>query len=143
MKKLRIIAFALCAVALTACTKSPYDKAVDYLDELSTAVQAATNETEYDVVYNKIVTLNSNDIMSNLNNLSQEQKQEITAKTVNLTMEALAVKAILYVMPQDITPTADDISKLTNECLQNKADVMTAPYPQVRAIVRKYYKLDE
>lgn len=145
MKTIKIIAFALCAFALWACSKpqSPYDKAVDYIDELSTEVRAATNDAEYDAAYKKIVNINANEVMTNLGSLPQAQNQEVMAKAENLILEALAVKAILYVMPRDITPSPDDISKLVDVCLQDKADVSVSPYPQVRTIVRKYYKLDE
>lgn len=145
MKTIKIIAFTLCVFVLLACSKpqSPYDKAVDYIDELSTEVRAATNDAEYDAAYKKIVNINANEVMTNLGSLPQAQKQEVMAKAENLILEALAVKAILYVMPRDISPSADDISKLTDECLQDKADVLVAPYPQVREIVRKYYKLGE
>ena len=96
-------------LAVSACTKTPYEKAVDNIDGLTEEVISSTNETEFDSVYNKIVKLSSNELMTNLSDCSNEEKTTIKEKAINLTMSALAVKAILYVMPKDITPTSQDM----------------------------------
>lgn len=143
IKTISAVFTAIFAFLLIGCKQSPYDKAIDYMDELSTEVMAATNDTEYDAVYNKIVSLNKSEVMTNLRGLSQEQSQTIKVKATELTLEALAVKAILYVMPKDVTPTADDISKLVNECIEKKLDTMSNPYSDVRKLVYEYYHIAE
>lgn len=130
---------AVFAFLLVGCKQTPYDNAISYIDELSTEVMTATNDSAYEVVYNKIVTLNTSEVMTNLNGLSQEQSQTIKQKTAGLMLEALAVKAILYVMPKDKTPTPDDISKLTNECIEKKLNTIAPPYADVRTLVNEYY----
>lgn len=122
------------------CQKSPYDKAVDYIEGLSIEVMKATNEAEYDAVYNRIVNLNANEVMVNLKDLSPEQSQTIKQKAADLTFKALAVKAILYVMPQTIKPTAADITTLANECIQKKLNVITPPYTDVKSLVDEYFR---
>lgn len=135
--------YAIVSIALVflfvGCQKSPYDKAVDYIDGLSAEVVKATNEAEYDAVYNQIVNLNANEVMVNLKALSPEQSQTIKQKAVDLTFKALAVKAILYVMPQSIKPTAADITTLANECIQKKLNVTTQPYTDVKSLVDEYF----
>lgn len=143
IKTISAVLTTVFALLLMGCKQTPYDKAINYMDELSTEVMAATNDTEYDAVYNKIVSLNTSEVMSDLRGLSQEQSQTIKAKATELTLEALAVKAILYVMPKDATPTADDISKLANECIEKKLNTMTSPYADARKLVYKYYHYAE
>lgn len=140
-KTISAVITAVFAFLLVGCKQSPYDNAISYIDELSTEVMAATNDSVYEVVYNKIVTLNTTEVMTNLNGLSQEQSQTIKQKTAGLMLEALAVKAILYVMPKDITPTSEDMKKLADECIQNKLNVLIAPYGDVRALVHEYYHI--
>lgn len=126
---------------VTGCQKSPYDKAINLIHELSEEVTTVTNMQAYDAVYNKIVNLKSNVLITNLKNLSDTQKQELTVEMTNLTMKALTVKAILYVMPSSVTPTSDDINKLCKECMDQKANVVSANgYPEVKAIVEEYFK---
>lgn len=143
IKTISAVLITVFAFLLIGCKQTPYDKACSYIDELSSEVMAATNDTEYDAVYNKIVSLNTSEEMSDLRGLSQEQSQTIKAKATELTLEALAVKAILYVMPKDVTPTVDDISKLANECIEKKLDTMTSPYSDVRKLVYEYYHIAE
>lgn len=126
---------------LSGCKQSPYDKAVSYIDNLSTEIMSVTTDAEYEEVYNKIVALNSNEAMTNQTDLSQEQKQDIAQKTIKLTQEALVVKAILYVMPKDIKPTAEDMAKMTDECIQKKLNVLAHPYSDVWTMVKEYYQL--
>lgn len=133
-----IIAFAF---FFGGCKQNPYDEAVEYIDQLSEEVMSATNETEYDAAYNKIICLNASEKMTNLKNLSSEQKKTILTKATDLTGKSLAVKAILYVMPKDITPTSEDMKKLADECIQNKLNVLVAPYGDVRALVHEYYHI--
>lgn len=136
------IIFIASLVLLFGCKQSPYDKAVSYIDNLSTEITSVTTDAEYEEVYNKIVTLNSNEAMTNLTDLPQEQKREIAQKAIRLTQEALTVKAILYVMPKDVKPTTGDIVKLVNECLQKKLDILNSPYSDVSAMVKEYYRMN-
>lgn len=143
IKILMSSALAIAMATLVGCKQSPYEKAEAYIDELETEVMSVTTAAQYDAVYTKIIELPKSEVMNNLTELSDGQKKEIVHKTVELTLEALAVKAILYVMPKDVTPTADDISKLANECIEKKLNTMTTPYADVRKLVYEYYHYAE
>lgn len=60
-----------------------------------------------------------------------------------LTFNASSVKAILYVMPKDITPTVDDMNQMVKECIQKKCNTLTQPYEDVRVVVNEYYSTKE
>lgn len=124
---------------LNSCCDNRYDKAIAYIDQLSTEVVSATTEEDFDVVYNKIVALKTDKVMTDLTDLSDNQKAEFLKKMETLTFNALAVKAILYVMPKDITPTADDMNQMVKECIQKKCNTLTQPYDDVRTVVSEYY----
>ena len=128
---------------MSSCSDSRYDKAIAYIDELSTEVVSSTTEKEFDVVYNKIVALKSDKLINDLTDLSDNQKAELLKKMATLTFNALAVKAILYVMPKDITPTAADMNQMVKECIQKKCNTLTQPYEDVRAVVNEYYSTKE
>lgn len=131
------------AALMSSCSYSRYDKAIAYIDELSTEVVSSTTEKEFDVVYNKIVALKSDKLINDLTDLSDNQKAEFLKKMETLTFNALAVKAILYVMPKDITPTADDMNQMVKECIQKKCNTLTQPYEDVRVVVNEYYSTKE
>lgn len=84
LKSLISVILTAIAVIVSSCSNSPYDKAVNYIDELSAEVKTVTTEIEFDKVYNKIVNINSNGIMTCLSDLSREQKQVIIQKMANL-----------------------------------------------------------
>ena len=142
-KTFSVILFIAIVFLFFGCKQSPYDKAVNYIDELSAQVTSATNEAEFDKAYNKIITINSNEVMTSLTDLSQGQKQMIIQKMSDLTFKALAVKAILYVMPKDITPTPKDMSKLVDLCINKKLNVLSQPYTDVKSLVNDYYKINQ
>ena len=126
---------------MTSCQKSPCDNAIDLIHELSAEVTSATDTKTYDEVYNKIVNLKTNPLITGLKDLSASQKQEFTEEMTNLTLEALAVKAILFEIPSSVTPTSEDIKNLCKKCIDAKASVITAGgYPEVKAIVEEYFK---
>ena len=131
------------AMLLNSCSDNRYDKAVAYIDQLSTEVVSATTEEDFDAVYNKIVALKSDKLINDLTDLSDNQKVELQQKMVTLTSNALAVKAILYVMPKDTTPTADDMNQMVKECIQKKCNTLTQPYGDVRTVVSEYYSAKE
>lgn len=135
-----IITVAIVGI-LVACKQKPYEKAISYIEKLSSEVMASTNESEYDAVYNKIVALNSNEVMTNLSGLSQKQSETIQQKTIALTLDALAVKAILYVMPTNIKPSPEDISKMATDCIEKNLNTTTPPYTDVRTLVNDYYHI--
>lgn len=137
------IIFIAFLALFSGCQQNPYDKAVSYIDNLSTEITSVTTDTEYEEVYNKIIALNANETITNLTDLSQEQKREIVQKAARLTQKALAVKAILYVMPKDIKPTAEDITKMTNECIQKNLNTINSPYSEVSAMVKEYYRMNK
>ena len=131
------------AMLLNSCCDNRYDKAIAYIDQLSTEVVSATTEEDFDVVYNKIVALKTDKVMTDLTDLSDNQKVELQQKMATLTFNALAVKAILYVMPKDITPTADDMNQMVKECIQKKCNTLTQPYEDVKVVVNEYYSTKE
>ena len=132
MKKFLTIFAAALAIILSGCKQS----ATDYLDQLSNEIKACTTETEYDKVYEKIIALQNDDRFKS----NPQNAMEILAKTTRLTNEALAVKAILYVMPKSVTPTKEDIKSLTDICIKNKLNVTVLPYSEVRDLVYKHFK---
>lgn len=144
MKQKFVITAIIVNIALIVCNCSnrPYDKAVSYIDELTAEVMSATTEAEFDKVYNKIITIHSNEVMTDLTDISQDQKQVIAQKMANLTYKSLYVKAILYVMPKDITPTSKDMAKMADECAEKNLNVISTPYPEVKAMVYDYYHLN-
>lgn len=131
------------AVLLNSCNKTPYEKAISYIDDLSEEVLSATSQEEFDEVYYKIIDLNNNPLIRDLNNLSSEQNREFTAKAAQLTFNALAVKAILFVLPKDIKPTADDMKEMATECVDKSVNVISQPYPEVRELVYKHFSISE
>ena len=131
------------AALMSSCSDSRYDKAIAYIDELSTEVVSSTTEKEFDVVYNKIVALKSDKLINDLTDLSDNQKAELLKKMATLTFNASSVKAILYVMPKDITPTVDDMNQMVKECIQKKCNTLTQPYEDVRVVVNEYYSTKE
>ncbi len=145
MKQNFIISTIIVALAaiVCSCSDSPYDKAVSYIDELTAEVMSATTEAEFDKVYNKIITINSNEVMTDLTDISQEQKQVIAQKMVDLTYKSLSIKAILSVMPENITPTSTDMAKLADECAEKNLNVLNVPYAEVKAMVHDYYHIDK
>lgn len=68
------------AALMSSCSDSRYDKAIAYIDELSTEVVSSTTEKEFDVVYNKIVALKSDKLINDLTDLSDNQKAELLKK---------------------------------------------------------------
>lgn len=126
---------------VSSCTKSHYDKVNSYLDVLSAKVVSSTTEEEFDVSYRKVVELKDNELMVNLSDLSHKQKLEILLKVETLTMKALAVKAVLYVLPKNIKPTAKDMKYLTNEILKRELDLISFPYSDVKTLVNEYYSV--
>lgn len=131
------------AILSSSCSDSRYDKTIAYIDNLSTEVVSATTETDFDMVYNKIVALKSDTMMIDLTDLSDNQKAELQVKMADLILNALAVKAIWYVLPEDITPTAADMERLAKECTQKKCNTLTQPYDEVKTVVNEYYSVKE
>lgn len=128
-------------LVMVGCQKSPYEKAISYIDELSEDVTSATDMQAYDAVYNKIVNLKSNALITDLKDLSDSQKRELTVKIADLTLEALAVKAILYEMPATITPTPEDIKAICQECIDKKIDIINGfgGYPEVKTLIMEHF----
>lgn len=134
---MRIIYFAILLLSLSC--SAGQQSAVEYLNELSSEVVSCTSEAEYDKVHAKIVALKDDVRFKGVS--ESIEKVEIAAGIIALTNEAMAVKAILYVMPATITPTSKDISSLVNKCINDNIDVHTLPYGDVRAVVYDYYNI--
>lgn len=142
MKNLKILAI-LVIVLLTGCqVKSDYEKALELINGLETEVVQCTTQDEYDKVHERIIQINENPLMQE-RNYSNEEKISIISSTAQLTLKALAVKAILYVMPTDVKPTKKDMDKLVDDCIDKSLNTITNPYPDVRELVRKYYNKED
>lgn len=130
------------AVMVSSCSKSPYDKAVEHIENLDRQVITSTTMNEYEDVYQKVIALQSDPNLANLKNLTSSEKQTIVKKMTSLTLDALAVKAILYEMPDSIKPSKYDMKTLCNLCIDKKVNIMTPNfrYHEVRAIISDYYK---
>lgn len=142
--KLHFTTVAAIIMLLTvSCSKSPYDKAMDYLHDLSNEVTSVTDMESYDAVYDKIVRLNSDPMITGLTDLTDNQKRDFTDEMLSLTMDALMVKAILYAMPSDIKPTAKDIKALCAICKEKNLNPLTAEleYSQMNTIIKDYYNI--
>lgn len=138
--KFPFMAFALIIVLMTAgCSKSPYEKAMDYLHELSEDVTSATDMESYDVVYNKIVNLKSDPLILGLTGLTDNEKREIAKEMISLTNDALIVKAILNVKSSDMKLTSQDMKALCEICKQNNVNPITVEYSEIRTIVKDYF----
>lgn len=137
---MRIIYFAILLLFLS-CSQNQ-QSGVEYLKELSSEVVSCTTEAEYDKVYEKIIAL-KDDVRFKNNKADIAENSEIVKRMIVLTEEALAVKAILYVMPATVTPKSQDMRSLVDECINNKINVRTWPYNDVRAIVYNYYNISE
>lgn len=136
--------FALIIIPMTVgCSKSPYEKAMDYLQELSEEVTSVTDMESYDVVYNKIINLKSDPLITGLSRLTDNEMQEFTDEMTSLTMEALFVKAILYVKPSDIKLTAQDMKALCDICKEKNVNPLSAEfeYSKMSTIIKDYYKI--
>lgn len=131
------------AVLLNSCNKPSYEEAISYIDELSEEVLSATTDEEFDEVYNKIIDINNHPQIKRIADYPSEQKAVIIAKAAQLTLDALAVKAILYVLPKDIHPTADDMKEMAGECLDKHLNIISQPYPEVRELVYKHFSISE
>lgn len=131
------------AVLLSSCNKSSYEETISYIDELSEEVLSATTDEEFDEVYNKIIEINNHPQIKKITEYPSEQKGVIIAKTAQLTRDALAVKAILYVLPKDIHPTADDMKEMVGECLEKRLNITSLPYSEVRELVYKHFSISE
>lgn len=142
MKNLKILVI-LVIVLLTGCqVKSDYEKALELINGLETEVVQCTTQDEYDKVHERIIQINENPLMQE-RNYSNEEKISIISSTAQLTLKALAVKAILYVMPTDVKPTKKDMDKLVDDCIDKSLNTITNPYPDVRELVRKYYNKED
>lgn len=137
---MRIIYFAILLLFLSCSTGQ--QNAVEYLNELSSEVISCTTETEYDKVYAKIVALHDDERFKD-NNVSLNENIEIVKGMTTLTIEALTVKAILYVIPASVTLTSQDMISLVEECINNNVNVHSLPYDDVKRIVYNYYKIYE
>lgn len=138
---MRKIYFAMLLLFLACSPKQ--QSAVEYMNELSSQLVSCTTEVEYDKVYEEIDALKDDARFSNNDDLSANEKLEIVKGMAALVHKALAVKAILYVMPESVTPTSQDMSSLVDECINNNANVHSQPYSDVKAIVYTYYKISE
>lgn len=114
---------------------------IEYMDKLSEEITQCTNDKEYDIVYKKIINLKNDERFNNLRD--ENEKKEATMKMLLLTQEALAAKAILYVLPQSTTITPDDMKFLLNECISKNLNVMMAPYSEVKKLVYDYCKISK
>lgn len=142
MKKLFVVIVSMLAISLTACKeKSNHEKALELLDDLSTELTSCTTQEKYDVVYEKVIAIQNDPKFGALEGQTYEQKMKIVAGTTQLVQEALAVKAILFVMPSGIEPTEKDIRTLVNICLDRNLNITRPPYSDIHAVLCEYYKL--
>lgn len=131
------------AVLLNSCNKPSYEEAVRYLDELTEEVLSATTDEEFDEVYYKIIDINNHPQIKRIAEYPSEQKNVIIIKSAQLILDGLAVKAILYVLPKDIHPTADDMKEMVGECLDKRLNITSLPYSEVRELVYKHFSISE
>lgn len=134
-----LIYFAVMFLFLFCSQKE--QSAVEYMNELSAQLQLCTNEAEYDKVYYKIIALKHDERFSKPCE-SREEDVEIVTRLAVLTHEALAVKAILYVMPSSVTPTEQEMAHFFKECMDKRLNVIAQPYGDVRDMVYNYYKIE-
>lgn len=126
---------------MSGCNKSPYDIAVEHIEELDKQVTSSTTMDEFDEVYNEIIDLKTELDFKKLKNLTHSEKEVLVLKMTSLTIDALAVKAILYEMPDSIKPSVEDIKVLSSICVEHKAKLTPNPgYQEVRSIISDYYK---
>lgn len=138
MKNLKILA-VVAMVLLTGCqAKSDYDKAMSLIAGLETEVMQCTTQAEYDEVHERIILIDDNPLLQKKDYSKTEVAAIITSAT-KLMQKALAVKAILYVMPADVNPTEGDMEKLVNDCMDKKLNYGIAPYSEVVELVKAYY----
>ena len=142
MKKFLIFAVSVLSVIFTACSEqSNHEKALQHLDVLSSELMSCTTQEKYDIVYEKVIAIKNDPKFKALASETNDKKAEIVVKTAKLIQEALAVKAILLVIPQTIEPTQKDIKALLQNCIDKKLNIMVPPYSEVSAMIREYYKL--
>ena len=138
---MRKISFAI-LLLLLSCS-SEQQSAVEYMNELSSQVVSCTTEAEFDKVFEKIIALKDDARFKENDGVSNNDKLEIVKGLATLINEALAVKAILYVMPASVNPTSQDMRSLVEKCINDSVNVYSSPYGDVRSIVYNYYKISE
>lgn len=142
MKNLLVIFVSVLALSLTACfEKSNHEKTMELLEDLSTELMSCTTQEQFDVVYEKIVDIKNDPKLGELVGETNEQKAEIIAEIAELIQNSLAVKAILYAMPNGVEPTPSDIKALVKICLDRRLNIILPPHSDVHAMLCEYYKL--
>lgn len=141
MKRMIFVIGVLIFSLISCVEKSNHEKALGVLDDLSTELMSCTTQEKYDVVYEKVIAIQNDPKFGALEGQTYEQKMEIVAGTTQLVQEALAVKAILFVMPSGIEPTEKDIRTLVNICLDRNLNITRPPYSDIHAVLCEYYKL--
>ena len=141
MKRMVFVIGVLIFSLISCVEKSSHEKAMELLENLSTELMLCTTQEQYDVVYEKVVAIKDNPKFGQIEGETNEQKGEIIAGTAKLIQEALAVKAILYCMPDGVKPTSEDIKTLVGICLERNLNIILQPYSDVHEMLCKYYRL--
>ncbi len=139
MNKSILFIISMMMLFLSACSEK--NDAVTYVEELSSELLSCTNMEQYDAVYDKIIAIDEDVRFTAQPGQTQEEKAAIIKASARLIHEALAVKAILYVMPEDVVPTKEDIRQLTEECIDKKLNVVNGSYSEVRSLVKAHFGL--
>lgn len=138
MKNLKILA-VVAMVLLTGCqAKSDYDKAMSLIAGLETELMQCTSYAEYEEVHERITLVDDNPLMQK-KDYSKAEATAIITSTGKLIQKALAVKAILRVVPAEVSPTERDMEKLVNDCMDRKLNYGMPPYREVEELVKAYY----
>lgn len=140
MKKIFTFIVGALFLFLTTCSESKHDEALKRLDGLATEVSTCTNQEEFDMVYEKIIVVQHDENFKAYQRQTQEQKTEIVKGITDLTLRALAAKAILYVKSVEIQLTKNDMKTLIEQCMQKKLNTTVPPYKEVKTLVEEYYQ---
>ncbi len=136
---MRKIYFVIMLLFLSCSSKQ--QNMMEYVNELSNEIISCTTQAEYDKVYEKIITLQNDERLKLVTD--ENEKEEIVQGIIQLTTNALAVNAVLYVLPQEVNISSADMEHLVNECIINNINIISQPYSDVREIVYEYYKISD
>ncbi len=140
MRKIFLFTTAsLMMLLLSTCSNK--NESVEYLEELSSKVLSCTTMEQYDMVYEDIIAIQTDSRFKAQPGQTDKEKAEIIQAATNLTMNALAVKAVLYVVPQDVTLMPRDMQNLAKQCVEKKLNIHIAPYAEVKALVKSHFNL--
>lgn len=116
--KLRTLFTIVLGVVLVACeSKDDFTEAMDLLGQLEKELMTCTVREKFDVVHEKITSLDENRLFQSNTNTTKEQNAIIVNKTLSLGFKAFAVMDILKVADDKYKITEVDMKVLVEQYL--------------------------